>query len=1546
MFSANFNEEDKKRNKNSGDNQHRINDDLFSPLESPSSANDTTTYAVGENKPYDINHSIERGFPVMLKLDGTPYEPQVEKQEEKPETLYAMPARDVLNAQYNKPGSWGDYYRRINPEITSKNSTIVYSLSQKALDDIANDYFTEELDSIYKANEEKAQKELHAIYDKYSNNPREALRLGQELNDPFKIIDSTMNEVDTAKLRNMVAPLARYGGFDVDEYIEKLVKPTLRDMMIRRFIDRNKPKNSYEYILRSLLNRSIIGKTAKIALRNNPYIKHEDEMLASYDASRLEDFVAGVGSLVIDAPVFKSLSFLSGNIVGKATSIATNRLASRVYSYNVADGMSRMQANRIATRAITNSLSTKIAQSATMQGLTLGTYDLAHSVADDVLNNEFIDGGKAASSFGKGFLTGAGVGVVGTRMRHAGRGLTGGKKLLASTGVLGAESAVFTLSTEADKALHGVEIEPIDLFHDYAESVATLGVMKMTHWRPKGAKNKLKEDGTLKDELKLSNSEQEELRELNIDPVDFMNKIEKGLNLPSYGLGETSTEIAEKYIRMMQSEELSASARAKLMYLVENRLTSTPPVPFDFKVEKNRKGRWLLTSYDFEGNKIEQHVFNHSGMVQDRLIVEKNRYRKNRIAAYERELLLGFDSQNLLRQAGIYAKEKDISVNDISHALYKRATNSQLSEWESHIVREIVDRTAYDATGMVQFLADMRREIERKYSLDEGALLVKIDEPFFKCEKKENLALEEYEALVRNEVELLKGGTDRQRAAEFERMGRDSSYKGMTNDEVKAHEVEDYYIRHPEKIDAVGNGVKNKPIEIDDDGTSEYVWSYNGVDNTVEDIARYESEALKIAKRFNLDLEFIRDAHDIRYPDIDNPYDVNNYNNKLRSLGWTEKDKGITINLPNISSYEELEKTIVHEGVAHYGLSKLFGNHLDYFLEELYRKSSSEVRAGVDAMEAQYRFADNYTIIEEYIAKLTEKAALTTNERRLVNYFKDFVRNSLIRLNIYTGRNRRITNEDVESLIRQHAKYMHKRISPSRYRRWVFGLFDAAKQNESSYHDRGAYEKNVRARMDEGTFMKNTPSPLYNTKAFKHYEIMPEEMKSEFQKRWNSTDEEIMRVKSDNKYRFIGKKGAGNRAYYESGNDMDPELARAIEMEKKGYSSEEIRFTTGWERGIDNEWRTESSDRRLIVRDHLYKALAGNDEKLAREYIALKEIPMDAWGADEIALWERIKKTGDSYFKSMHLRDILHDPSFYAEYPELATLPVEMVDNPNIPFRYDSKNKKIVLDKSFFLYPENHLYMSGLLQNVIQDYEGFSKAVSLNMLGINSRLRQKYNEARNLIDALNNARNSIPGFDKDKNIDKVFAEEFKFTPEEFAKRFPSLDEYLIYRLTGKEFSFSGDVEVRNVINRFDAGDYIGRVISPETTEDVPRSKQVPIKRLSDLKKYFNGPLDIIYQKLEQMHSDDPLILEEMKERVRRADLSPLERGRFEWEMEEYAKSVLKKLMDLNDAMGGDQGYSDYKKKHDQEIKRRSDYFKFQDWKNRFKDFNQDPEDLN
>ena len=422
-----------------------------------------------------------------------------------------------------------------------------YSTTERAFNDIAGEYYNNVLLGNFKRKRDETKRKAKKVYKDYISvvgaDPQLAAREMQRADDPGKDIDYVMNGIDVQEIRRLAAPVAMYAGYDTDEYVDKFILPTMRNRLVDELVKENAPKSSVEYILRSSLDNSLVGKVSTLAndlaLGNNVHSTLSRQGLDSYNAGWGERLASGVGGLLVDTPVFSVLGGLSAGVTGKATSMVTDHIAKKVLVMKGGGAMTHGAARAIAKRAVTGRLSNRIMQSAATQGLTLGTYDMANSVANDLLAGNGVDAGNAAYSFGKGAVTGALIGAVGTPLREIAARQSGVNRVAASVGVLGAESAVFTGVTEADKIAHGIKVEPIDIFLDYGESAATLGIMKVAHWRPKGQEIKLDNKGELKKELQLTDSEKTELREQDIDPdgvaEQFRICVNNGYLFQNYG---------------------------------------------------------------------------------------------------------------------------------------------------------------------------------------------------------------------------------------------------------------------------------------------------------------------------------------------------------------------------------------------------------------------------------------------------------------------------------------------------------------------------------------------------------------------------------------------------------------------------------------------------------------------------------------------------------------------------------------------------------------------------------------------------------------------------------------------------------------------------------------------------------------------------------------------------------------------------------------------------------------------------------------------------
>lgn len=79
----------------------------------------------------------------------------------------------------------------------------------------------------------------------------------------------------------------------------------------------------------------------------------------------------------------------------------------------------------------------------------------------------------------------------------------------------------------------------------------------------------------------------------------------------------------------------------------------------------------------------------------------------------------------------------------------------------------------------------------------------------------------------------------------------------------------------------------------------------------------------------------------------------------------------ITIVIANHTGTLDVEQTLLHEAVAHYGLRQLCGKHFDTFLDNVYESAEPEIRRKIAALAAKNGW-DFRTATEEYLAGLAE----------------------------------------------------------------------------------------------------------------------------------------------------------------------------------------------------------------------------------------------------------------------------------------------------------------------------------------------------------------------------------------------------------------------------------------------------------------------------------------------------------------------------------------------------------------------------------------------
>jgi hypothetical protein len=194
-------------------------------------------------------------------------------------------------------------------------------------------------------------------------------------------------------------------------------------------------------------------------------------------------------------------------------------------------------------------------------------------------------------------------------------------------------------------------------------------------------------------------------------------------------------------------------------------------------------------------------------------------------------------------------------------------------------------------------------------------------------------------------------------------------------------------------------------------------------------VARVDS----LAKKLHLDnVEVVTDASTLE-------------GKKQRAKGFYSKSTGkITIVIPNHRSTFDVEQTLLHEAVAHYGLRQLFGESFDTFLDNVYYNASEEIRAEIDRLAMEKYDGETRTATEEYLASLAENTNFENAERsswwqKVKRFFVDMLAKAGVKLDAP------LTDNELRYILWRSYENLAE---PGRYRSILGEAADVAKQYE------------------------------------------------------------------------------------------------------------------------------------------------------------------------------------------------------------------------------------------------------------------------------------------------------------------------------------------------------------------------------------------------------------------------------------------------------------------------------------------------------------------
>jgi N12 class adenine-specific DNA methylase len=167
---------------------------------------------------------------------------------------------------------------------------------------------------------------------------------------------------------------------------------------------------------------------------------------------------------------------------------------------------------------------------------------------------------------------------------------------------------------------------------------------------------------------------------------------------------------------------------------------------------------------------------------------------------------------------------------------------------------------------------------------------------------------------------------------------------------------------------------------------------------------------------------------------------------RKKAKGFYNRHTGkITIVVENHRDIEDIEQTVLHEAVAHYGLRQLFGTHFDDFLDNVFNNAEEGIRWEIVNLAKKHSW-DFRTATEEYLAGLAER---TNFERAMESGWWQNIKRMFLKmlhsigLNGYKGET--LTDNELRYILWRSYENLAE---PGRYRSIMGEAADITKQME------------------------------------------------------------------------------------------------------------------------------------------------------------------------------------------------------------------------------------------------------------------------------------------------------------------------------------------------------------------------------------------------------------------------------------------------------------------------------------------------------------------
>lgn len=450
-----------------------------------------------------------------------------------------------------------------------------------------------------------------------------------EAKDPAKVLSSLqkkfgklyrnpkfLNDMSNAAFKVM----QRYGLNGTQNSDPKQFKPMINSVLKNELdqleIKGMMPKGSAEYIMKTGLGNTIVGKITRKAIQTDYQNWLEDIANQQYQPGFWENVASGALTFAGDAWSY----WLPGAAGGKLTKSMVAKAEGKLAGDLMAKGMERKMAERAAKVLIGKSKAAALKSGAAHGAVTFGGQSAISKPIDEIYRTgQFDENGKIYNpSVGKVIANTLGevakqsaVGAImqgGTIANMVGKGRGLATNILADVGGKVADSGIMTGHQMLERMAQDPNFKPTgkDAAESFLESMANLTAIGLPGMVGKYARFK-----DAREFNKKFDFTDQDIAELNRFGYDGLRDAFEKMGIGEYAVvGENAQrldgQLTQKYMDMMNDKSVPEVLKAKMMAVVEGKRPSSFSPVIDSEVYRGDDGKYYLETYNKDGGVIDR----------------------------------------------------------------------------------------------------------------------------------------------------------------------------------------------------------------------------------------------------------------------------------------------------------------------------------------------------------------------------------------------------------------------------------------------------------------------------------------------------------------------------------------------------------------------------------------------------------------------------------------------------------------------------------------------------------------------------------------------------------------------------------------------------------------------------------------------------------------------------------------------------------------------------------------------------------------------------